>query len=142
MYPLLDHFGFRVRDLAAARRFYDAIAKPLGLTTADNTADSFVLGRSKEEPLPFIWIGTTRPAFWGPEHGTSQSPIHFALTAPNRAAVDAFHQAGLAAGGRDNGSPGVRGPQEHKYYAAFVLDPDGNNVEAGVREDDAPAFPH
>ena len=65
---------------------------------------------------------------------TSRSPIHLAFKAASRAAVDAFHRAALAAGGTDNGAPGPRGPAEMKYYAAFVLDPDGNNVEAGVRE--------
>jgi catechol 2,3-dioxygenase-like lactoylglutathione lyase family enzyme len=131
---MIDHMGFRVRDLAAARRFYDACARALDLQTADNTDESFVLGYSKAEPLPFIWIGTALPAFWSPAHVTSNSPIHLAFKAKNRAAVDAFHRAALAAGGTDNGQPGPRGPAEMKYYAAFVLDPDGNNVEAGVRE--------
>lgn len=130
---MIDHFGFRVRELAAARRFYDACIAPLGLTTIDNGADSFLVGRSAEQPIPFLWIGTTLPAFWGPEHATSQSPIHFAFQAPDRAAVEAFHAAGLAAGGSDNGAPGPRGPVEMNYYAAFLLDPDGNNVEAGLR---------
>jgi catechol 2,3-dioxygenase-like lactoylglutathione lyase family enzyme len=131
---MLDHMGFRVRDLATARRFYDAWLPCIGLQAVDNTEDSFIIGRSREEPLPFIWVGTTQPAFWSSAHATSKSPIHVALKAPDRAAVDAFHRAALEAGGTDNGKPGPRGPAAKKYYAAFVLDPDGNNIEAGVRE--------
>lgn len=131
---MIDHFGFRVRDLARARSFYDAILQPLGLQAVDNTKESFVIGRSKAEPLPFIWVGITQPAFWTSAHETSRSPIHVAFKAPTREAVDAFHRAALTAGGTDNGAPGPRGPAELKYYAAFVLDPDGNNIEAGIRE--------
>jgi catechol 2,3-dioxygenase-like lactoylglutathione lyase family enzyme len=131
---MIDHMGVRVRDLAASRRFYDACAAALGLQTIDNTSDSFLLGRSAGEPVPFVWIGTASPAFWTAAHSTSASPIHLAFKARDRAAVDAFHTAGLAAGGTDNGAPGLRGPAEMDYYAAFVLDPDGNNIEAGVRK--------
>jgi len=131
---MLDHIGFRVRDLAAARRFYDAAMAALGLAVADNTATSFLIGRSAAEPAPFIWIGTDMPAFWGAQHRIAASPIHVAFSAASREAVDAFHRAALAAGGTDNGAPGPRGPAAMRYYAAFVLDPDGNNIEAGVRE--------
>lgn len=131
---MIDHMGFRVRDLAAARKFYDACTKAVGLQTIDNSPESFLIGRSIEEPLPFIWVGTALPAFWDSGHATSMSPIHLAFKASDRSAVERFYQAAIAAGGRDNGAPGPRGPAEMKYYAAFVLDPDGNNVEAGVRE--------
>lgn len=130
---MLDHMGYRVRDLAAARRFYDAAMQPLGLQVIDNGQDSFLIGRSAEEPIPFIWVGTTGPAFWTPAHRTSMSPIHVAFRARDTEAVDAFWRAALAAGGTDNGAPGPRGPSEMHYYAAFVLDPDGNNIEAGCR---------
>ncbi|HKA80201.1 MAG TPA: VOC family protein [Xanthobacteraceae bacterium] len=131
---MIDHMGFRVRDVAAARRFYDACLPSLGLQTIDNTEDSFLIGRSREEWLPFIWVGTPQPATWSADHSTSKSPIHLAFKADGRSAVDAFHRAALEAGGIDNGKPGLRGPASMKYYAAFVLDPDGNNIEAGVRE--------
>ena len=131
---MLDHMGFRVRDLVAARRFYDACTAPLGLATIDNTAESFLIVRSAEEPLPFVWVGTAMPAFWTPAHQTSAAPIHLAFTAKDRAVVNAFYAAALKAGGADNGAPGPRGGEAYGYYAAFVLDPDGNNVEAGVRE--------
>jgi catechol 2,3-dioxygenase-like lactoylglutathione lyase family enzyme len=131
---MIDHMGFRVRDLAASRRFYEACAQTIGLQVIDNTAESFLIGRSAEVPIPFIWVGTALPAFWGSGHTTSSSPIHIGFNAANRAAVDAFYRAAIAAGGRDNGAPGPRGPAAMKYYGAYVLDPDGNNIEAGVRE--------
>lgn len=130
---MFDHIGFRVRDLEAARRLYDAVAEALGLATADNTDTSFLLGRSAAEPMPFLWVGTDQPAFWSEEHTVSASPIHIAFQAKDRAAVDAFYRAALANGGTDNGAPGPRGPAEMKYYGAYVLDPDGNNIEAGFR---------
>lgn len=128
---MLDHSGFVVTDLAAARRFYDAIAEPLGLMTADNGGQAFLLGRSLTE-YPYLWIGTLRPSYWveGSRAGINQ--MHFAFTADSTAAVDAFHKAALAAGGRDNGPPGPREGVKD-YYGAFVLDPDGNNIEACFR---------
>ena len=131
---MIDHMGFRVRDLAAARRFYEACAAAIGLQVIDNTAESFLIVPSAEAFLPFIWVGTAQPAFWNAMHATSASPIHLGFKARDRAAVDRFYRAAIAAGGTDNGAPGMRGPPEMKYYGAYVLDPDGNNVEAGVRE--------
>lgn len=130
---MFDHLGFRVRDLKASRRFYDAVAEALGPATIDNTETSFLVGRSAEEPIPFLWIGTDQPTFWLDHHATSAAPIHLAFQARDHAAVGAFHAAALENSGRDNGAPGPRGPKEMNYYAAFVLDPDGNNIEAGVR---------
>jgi catechol 2,3-dioxygenase-like lactoylglutathione lyase family enzyme len=130
---MIDHMGFRVQNLGAARRFYEACAATLGLSVIDNTPASFLIIRSAEQPVPFIWVGTTQPAFWTGEHRTSLSPMHLSFTAPTRAAVDSFYKAALAAGGTDNGGPGPRGPEEMHYYGAYVLDPDGNNIEAGVR---------
>lgn len=131
---MFDHIGFRVRDLAAARKFYDAVAEALGLATIDNTETSFLLGRSAERPLPFVWIGTDLPAFWRSGHLVSNSPIHIAFVASDRSTVDAFYRAALANGGSDNGAPGPRGPEAMHYYGAYVLDPDGNNIEAGYRQ--------
>ncbi len=130
---MFDHAGFRVRELKAARRFYDAVAGALGLATINNTETSFLLGRSADEPIPFLWIGTDQPAFWSENHMVSASPIHLAFKAKDRAGVDAFYKAALANGGTDNGAPGPRGPAVMKYYGAYVLDPDGNNIEAGFR---------
>lgn len=129
---MIDHTGIVVTDLAKARRFYDAIARPLGLATASNSPESFLFGRSAEEPIPYLWVGTIRPSYWveGSRAGLNQA--HIAFIAPDKAAVDAFYQAALSAGGRDNGPPGPR-EGAGDYYGAFVLDPDGNNIEACVR---------
>jgi catechol 2,3-dioxygenase-like lactoylglutathione lyase family enzyme len=128
---MLDHTGIVVTDLAKARRFYDAIAKPLELGTIDNFEGSFLLGRGPDE-YPYLWIGTLRPSYWveGSRAGINQ--MHIAFAAKNKAAVDAFYAAALAAGGKDNGKPGPR-EGAGDYYGAFVLDPDGNNIEACAR---------
>lgn len=130
---MLDHFGFRVKDLAAARSFYEATMPTLGLAVIDNTAASFLIANSADQPIPFVWIGADEPDFWSAGHKTSASPIHVAFAASDKASGDAFHAAALARGGQDNGRPGPRGPAEMQYYAAFVIDPDGNNIEAGHR---------
>lgn len=128
---MLDHTGIVVTDLAKARRFYDAIAKPLGLATVDNFEGSFLLGRGPDE-YPYLWIGTLRPSYWveGSRAGINQ--MHVAFSAKDKAAVDAFYKAALEAGGKDNGKPGPR-EGAGDYYGAFVLDPDGNNIEACAR---------
>ncbi len=129
---MFDHTGIVVTDLAKARRFYDAIAAALGLQTADNGAEAFLLGKSAQEPIPYLWIGTTRPSYWveGSRPGINQ--MHVAFRAKDEAMVHAFHQAALANGGTDNGAPGPR-QGAGNYYGAFVLDPDGNNIEACYR---------
>jgi catechol 2,3-dioxygenase-like lactoylglutathione lyase family enzyme len=132
---MLDHTGIVVTDLAKARRFYDAIAKPLGLATVDNFEGSFLLGRGPDQ-YPYLWIGTLRPSYWveGSRAGINQ--MHVAFSAKDKAAVDAFYAAALAAGGKDNGKPGPR-EGAGDYYGAFVLDPDGNNIEACARGNSA-----
>lgn len=129
---MLDHTGIVVTDLAKARRFYDAVAKALGLGTADLTEQSFVFGRSQQEPIPYLWIGTLIPSYWveGSRPGINQ--MHVAFTAESREQVHAFYEAALEAGGKDNGPPGPREGADN-YYGAFVLDPDGNNIEACYR---------
>lgn len=129
---MLDHTGIVVTDLRKARRFYDAIAKPLGLATASNGPDSFLFGKSAEEPIPYLWIGTLRPSYWveGSRAGINQA--HIAFVASSKQVVDDFYRAALEAGGRDNGPPGPR-EGAGEYYGAFVLDPDGNNIEACAR---------
>jgi catechol 2,3-dioxygenase-like lactoylglutathione lyase family enzyme len=87
---MIDHMGFRVRDLAAARRFYEACAAAIDLQVMDNTSESFLIVRSTEKYLPFIWVGTAQPAFWSAIHATSASPIHLGFKVRDRAAVDRF----------------------------------------------------
>jgi catechol 2,3-dioxygenase-like lactoylglutathione lyase family enzyme len=131
---MLDHTGFVVSDLARARRFYDAIAKALGLGTINIGDQAFLLGRGAEEPIPYLWIGTLRPSYWAEGSRPGLNQTHIAFAAPSKAAVDEFYRAALAAGGRDNGKPGPReGNGDDDYYGAFVLDPDGNNIEACAR---------
>jgi catechol 2,3-dioxygenase-like lactoylglutathione lyase family enzyme len=127
---MLDHTGFVVSDLAKARRFYDAVARALGLCTIDNGPESFLMGRSAEEPIPYLWIGITRPSYWAEGSRPGLNQTHVAFAARSKEEVDEFHRAALAAGGRDNGAPG---PRPEHYYGAFVLDPDGNNIEACAR---------
>ena len=129
---MLDHTVIVVTDLARARRFYDAIAAALGLQTIDNGDEAFLFGKSAAEPIPYLWIGTTRPSYWvdGSRPGINQ--MHIAFQARDQAMVDAFYQAALANGGTDNGAPGPR-QGAGAYYGAFVLDPDGNNIEACAR---------
>jgi catechol 2,3-dioxygenase-like lactoylglutathione lyase family enzyme len=129
---MLDHTGVVVTDLAKARAFYDAIAKPLGLVTVDNFEGSFLLGRGPTE-YPYLWIGTLIPSYWieGSRPGINQ--MHVAFRAPSTQAVDEFYKAALATGGKDNGKPGPRDGVPN-YYGAFVLDPDGNNIEACYRD--------
>ena len=129
---MFDHTGIVVTDLSQARRFYDAIAGALGLQTAANSPESFLFGKSAEEPIPYLWVGTMRPTYWreGSRAGINQA--HIAFVASSKAMVDEFYHAALAAGGHDNGRPGPR-EGAGDYYGAFVLDPDGNNFEACVR---------
>jgi catechol 2,3-dioxygenase-like lactoylglutathione lyase family enzyme len=114
---MLDHIKLHVADAARSKAFYEQALAPLGYHV--------VL-----EPAPgVVGMGTKFPDFWLAQSDTP-TVAHVALRATDRAAVDAFHAAALAAGGTDNGAPGLR-PQYHAgYYGAFVLDPDGNNLEA------------
>jgi catechol 2,3-dioxygenase-like lactoylglutathione lyase family enzyme len=129
---MLDHTGIVVTDLPRARKFYDAVAKALGLGIDAPSKDFFILGKGAGQ-IPYLWIGTLRPSYWieGSRAGINQ--MHVAFAAPDVATVDEFYRAAMAAGGRDNGKPGPRQGAEN-YYGAFVLDPDGNNIEAVARK--------
>ncbi len=115
---LIDHLQLVVRDLAASRRFYEAALKALGLEIGGEGPDFFWADEL------FISSKDSRAA-----QGELTGRVHLAFQAMNRGQVDAFHAAATAAGGRDNGPPGER-PYHPGYYAAFVADPDGNNIEA------------
>jgi catechol 2,3-dioxygenase-like lactoylglutathione lyase family enzyme len=122
---MLDHIGLSVSDYARSRAFYANALGPLGYVpvmdvTRDQTGSYEGTGFGANG-RPYFWIGT------GDSPG---GPLHVAFTAASRADVDRFHAAALAAGGRDNGPPGVRAHYHPDYYGAFVFDPDGNNVEA------------
>ncbi|QKR99071.1 VOC family protein [Sphingomonas sp. CL5.1] len=122
---MIDHIGIGAADYAAARRFYDAALAPLGIAV--------VMEVTAEESGGYHGVGYGRegkPFFWLSGGGARGAGIHVAFTAPTRAAVDAFHAAAMAHGGRDNGAPGLRPHYHPDYYGAFVFDPDGINVEA------------
>jgi catechol 2,3-dioxygenase-like lactoylglutathione lyase family enzyme len=121
---MIDHVGFSVSDYARARAFYEEALAPLGYVLVMKTT-------AQETGKPAAGFGAGgKPDFWIGGEGQLDKPLHIAIAAEDRATVDAFYRAALAAGGRDNGSPGLR-PQYHpNYYGAFVLDPDGHNIEA------------
>jgi catechol 2,3-dioxygenase-like lactoylglutathione lyase family enzyme len=115
---MLDHIGLRVADIDASVKFYRAALAPLGHVLCSQDASGAGLG---PDGMPGLWLY--------PEPGAGRAATHVALRAVDRGAVDRFHREGLAAGGRDNGAPGLRGDYGPSYYAAFLIDPDGNNVE-------------
>jgi catechol 2,3-dioxygenase-like lactoylglutathione lyase family enzyme len=114
---VIDHLNIGVADVAASRAFYERALAPLGYVVLMDRGYGVGFGKDG------------KPDFWISDRPTS-APLHVAFASPDRATVEAFHREALAAGGRDNGAPGLR-PQYHpSYYGAFVLDPEGNNVEA------------
>ena len=115
---LIDHIQLVVKDLAASRRFYEALFKVLGVPLGGGADDYFWADEL------FVSSADSRAA-----QGRLTGRHHLAFQAADRATVEAFYKAGLANGGTDNGAPGER-PYHPGYYAAFLLDPDGNNIEA------------
>jgi catechol 2,3-dioxygenase-like lactoylglutathione lyase family enzyme len=120
---MLDHVGIVVSDLKRALAFYDKALAPLGITRVMQFPD-------ERDPVGVGYGQGRKPFFWVGAYREPSGPIHVAFAAPDQAAVRAFHEAALAAGGTDNGGPGLRTAYHPTYYGAFVLDPDGNNVEA------------
>lgn len=116
---MYDHVGLKVKDLEASVRFYKAALAPLGHEVGSQDASSAGIG---PQDAPALWLYSLK-SYKGPG-------AHVAFRADNRAAVDRFYKAGIEAGGQDNGQPGVRADYGPTYYAAFLVDPDGNNVEA------------
>ena len=119
---MLDHLSLRVSNYARSKRFFEQALAPLGYAVRmefESSAAGFGAGDT-----PDFWIAP----------GPPPSPVHVAFVAADRATVDAFHRAAIVAGGRDNGAPGLRPQYDPSYYGAFVLDPDGNNIEAVCRK--------
>jgi catechol 2,3-dioxygenase-like lactoylglutathione lyase family enzyme len=117
---VLDHVGIEVGDFDRSHALYEMALAPLGLEVVMEPMPQ--MAGFGSEGKPWFWVmARGRPAVHG---------VHLSFVAPDRDAVDTFHAAGLAAGGIDNGAPGPRPLYHAAYYAAFVLDPDGNNVEA------------
>ena len=116
---MIDHFGIKVKNLEASKLFYQKTLAPLVYKIAFDIpqAVSFAEPRNAD-PTGDFWLNVGQ-----------QEPEHFAFSAQNEEEVEAFYQAALAAGGKDNGAPGERSQYHPGYYAAYIIDPDGNNVE-------------
>lgn len=121
---MLDHVGILVADWNKAKAFYDAAFAPLGFTLLAEVPEQFTGG------VKVGGYGQAKPDFWLTQNANPGAGRHYAFAAPSRAAVDAFYAAAMANGGSDNGAPGLRPHYHESYYGAFVIDPDGNNVEA------------
>jgi catechol 2,3-dioxygenase-like lactoylglutathione lyase family enzyme len=121
---MIDHIGFPVSDYARSKAFYEKALAPLGYTVIMEVTDT-------ESGSPAVGFGRDgKPDFWIGGEGGLTIPVHVAIAAKNRSAVDAFYHAALAAGGKDNGAPGLRAHYHPNYYGAFVLNPEGHNIEA------------
>ena len=119
---MIDHVSIGVRDIARTKVFYDAALKPLGYVCLSSGETSLGYGADAVS----FWISASA----SPVAPDQASGLHFCFTAPTRKSVAAFHKAALAAGGTDNGRPGLRADYGDDYYAAFVVDPDGYRLEA------------
>ncbi|KAH8748367.1 glyoxalase [Hyaloscypha finlandica] len=125
---MLGHVGIRVPDLEAATEFYDKLLSTLSYTTKTYPTMTVVGPSDNSTPIPCFMLRKYTPSNAN-GNAVRPSPVHISFYAKTRKQVDEFHAAGIKAGGNDNGGPGLRTFMAN-YYAAFVLDPDGNNVEA------------
>ena len=119
---MIDHLSLGVRDIARSKEFYDAILAPLGYRCLSSGSTS--LGYGADGVV--LWLNQTDH----PVPADMRSGLHLCFAAPDRASVDAFHQAALTRQGQDNGAPGLRPDYDAHYYAGFVIDPDGYRLEA------------
>jgi len=126
---MIDHVVITVQSYERSKAFYIEVLAPLGYGLVREYPGGGGFGANGK---PSLWIGEARPGYWHEGHAAAKSPVHLALTAPSRAAVRAFHEAALAAGATDYGAPGLWPRYHANYYGAFVLDPDGNNLEAVI----------
>ena len=123
---MIDHTGVAVSDYTKSRHFYVNALATIGYTPLQEfNHDGVHVAGFGEPPKPDFWIHSGTP---------NKPPIHVAFRVAHRALVDAFHAAALAAGGHDNGAPGIRAHYHPNYYGAFVLDPDGHNIEVVCHE--------
>ena len=129
---MIHHLGLVVSDFVRSTALYDACLNPLGIRRIETDLDWAIWG--PESGMPFIWIGSEIPSYWKDTHQAGQAPIHIALSASSREAVDRFYAGALEHGAEDNGPPGPR-TGHGNYYSAFIIDLDGNNIEATARED-------
>jgi catechol 2,3-dioxygenase-like lactoylglutathione lyase family enzyme len=125
----LDHIGLNVSDYAKSKGFYEKALAPLGITAVMEFGTACGFGRDGK---PDFWIGHGVTSFQKEEQLRPITPIHVCFAARTRAEVGAFHAAAVAAGGREFGAPGLRPEYHANYYGAFMLDPDGHNIEAAT----------
>jgi catechol 2,3-dioxygenase-like lactoylglutathione lyase family enzyme len=125
--PILDHITLNVSDYARSKAFYEKALAPLGIGVVMDFGDVCGFGAGKK---PDFWIGARAASYQTAEQRAVITPVHVAFIAKDNAAVDAFYAAALAASGRDFGAPGPRPKYHPGYYGAFVLDPDGHDIEA------------
>jgi catechol 2,3-dioxygenase-like lactoylglutathione lyase family enzyme len=128
---MFGHVGLFVTDAGKSIAFLEACLAPLNISIGERQPEwgSVVFTRGGEPA--FLWVGPARGSYYGTDlQGPGYRPIHLSFTAPSTQAVDEFHRVGLEHGGRDNGAPEDCG---NGYYAAYLLDPDGNNIEAGIQ---------
>lgn len=123
---ILDHIEFAVADAERSRRFYEGALRPFGMAVVIRVGPE----RSRTGGVRYGIGRDGYPSIWFHDGEAPGTPIHLALATTGRDVVDAFHHSALAAGGTDNGAPGIRERYHPNYYAAFVFDPDGNNIEA------------
>ena len=124
---MIDHVSVAVRDLARATAFYEAVLRCIGFARLEVRPTTVAFGKRYSE----FWLNHRPEMFVLPADGGAQNNgVHVCLRAPTTAAVDAFHAAALAAGGASDGAPGLRPHDRVRYYAAFVINPDGNRIEA------------
>ncbi|AZE61101.1 MULTISPECIES: VOC family protein [Pseudomonas] len=122
----IDHMGIAVSETSYSQAFYESVLRPLGITLLM----SILADPPGPKPRRLGFGSGGKPFFWLYGASVASQGVHIALIAPTRESVDAFHAAGIAAGGRDNGPPGIRPHYHADYYAAYVLTPDGVNLEA------------
>lgn len=123
---IINHIEFPVADAEQSRRFYEAVLAPLGISLVISIDPA----RTTHHAARHGFGRNGYPSLWLHGERGAKLPIHVAFTADDRAAVRAFHAAALTSGGTDNGGPGIRERYHSNYYAAYILDPDGNNIEA------------
>src|SRR5688572_3396545 len=128
---MIDHVSLSVEDLERAKKFYALALAPLGMQIVGEVS------AEQSGSVGFVGFGIGRKgSFWVAHSGRQTPPIHICFRAPTRAAVRDFHAAALEAGAKDNGGPGVRAEYHEAYYAAFVLSPEGHNIEAVCFQDE------
>ena len=133
---MFDHVGVVFRDLKVAGDFYKGLLPTIGVelvedhTQGDGTG--WLVFSTGAPESPFFVVAAGRPSYWREGDAAGHAPAHLAFRAPSRHGVNAFHAKGLALGARDNGAPGLR---RGRYYCAFLIDPDGNDIQAGVYAD-------